>query len=85
MITSWATVAVSLVLSGVPGHSRYQVINMMDVSFHQPMSCANGICHCCLEGNLSMKAGYGLSSRRFDQAECACPLQTLVSCITLLN
>jgi hypothetical protein len=27
LITLWATVVVSLVLSEVPGHSRYQVIN----------------------------------------------------------
>lgn len=50
---------------------------MMDVSFHLPMSRANGIRHCCLEGNLSMKAGYGLSSRRIDQAECALSLADL--------
>lgn len=77
MITLWATVVVSLVLSEVPGHSRYQVINMMDVIFHLPMSRAYGICRCCLDGHLSMKAGYGQSSRRIDPAECAFSLADL--------
>lgn len=71
MIILLATVVVSLVLSGVPGHNRYQVINMMDVIFHLPMSRAHGICHCYLDGNSSMKAGYEQFSRRIGQAECA--------------
>lgn len=68
MITLWATVAVLLVSSGVPGHSRYQVINMMDVIFHLPMSRAYGICQCCLDYQ---------SSRRIDQAECPFSLADL--------